>query len=430
MTHEDIYRSYSAFIAGREDAWLLNSAIRSERDAAEAVRHRLLGEADLRQARMLRSPWQAARDLDRSGAPFEDAYQAGLWLHLHEDRYFRRNTSVKLYRGQRNEAWATQASLFRPGPMAGARRRERLVSLASHLNRRFGLDDRHAFAASQHYGGEAAAVPGPGAVTTWLLDVTWNPFIALAFASYGAVDGDVAVVMAFDVTEWNDKLTGVADLDVLTLDGLTRPANQEAAFVDSAFPEVSDDYLPLTFRFVQHPGVEFDDAGTNASRNSLYPAGDPLCSAVQEWASQEAREATPAPAVPLSLPARAVRLEPNGPPRWVPPRVFADLCATSLGRLNDPPDTAARPLCDHLELLAVFHAHARQQEQHPGLGALGEAAWAAHQRALRAAPPDLPDMTRDSYYYLGTHGRQLARRLQDLWAGGGQGWARARTAPL
>ena len=56
MTHEDIYRSYSAFIAGREDAWLLNSAIRSERDAAEAVRHRLLGEADLRQARMLRSP--------------------------------------------------------------------------------------------------------------------------------------------------------------------------------------------------------------------------------------------------------------------------------------------------------------------------------------------------------------------------------------
>jgi hypothetical protein len=433
-SHEPSYRAYVELIAGRPpgERAHLDDVVRGTHRAALVEHLALIDSDDLVRARELRGAWQAARDADHASVPFDDAYQAGLWLHLTEDQFFRHAKPHKVYRGQRDATWPTSASLFRDadrGPPA-SERRQRLISLAGRLTDRLGLAPAEAFAAAQHYGGEASLPGGPGSVSTWLLDVTWNPFIALAFATHGGADGDVGVVAAVDVDEWNGKLGSIADIDVLELD-LLRPHNQEAAFIDSAFPELADDYLPLSFQFFQHAGVQFEDPFVDITARSIYPLDDPAIPIVKEWAQDElSRGEPPVPRRMVQLPDQVALRSEVVAPGLVPFTVFRDLVGSSLAQLDNPPDVTSGTLPAHVELLSVFHSQARHQNLRPGLGGLSAGAWIAYQRDRDGRPPSLREMTTQYNLVYDEAFQTLVQQLDELWRQGGPAWATARQQPL
>jgi hypothetical protein len=433
-SHEVNYRAYVDLIAGRPSGERahLDELVRSERQAGSPEHLGVIDSADVVRARELGRAWQAARDADRASVPFADAYQAGLWLHLTEDQFFRHAKGCKLYRGQRNATWPTTASLFRNADRDPPAKqwRERLISLAGRLTDRLGLDPAEGFAAAQHYGGEASLPGGAGPVTTWLLDVTWNPFIALAFATHGGADGDIGVVAAVDVDEWNGKLGPIADIDVLELD-LLRPRNQEAAVIDSAFPELADDYLPLSFQFFQHACVQFEDPLAEITARSIYPQDDPAIPIVREWAQEElARGEPPVPRRTLQLPAHVALRPEIVAPGWVPFTVFRDLVHRSLTQLDNPPDLTNETLPAHIELLAVLHSQARHQDLRPGLGGLGAGAWIAYQRDRDGRPPSLREMTTQYNLVYDEAFQTLVGQLDELWRQGGPAWATTRQQPI
>ncbi|MEU0580197.1 FRG domain-containing protein [Streptomyces griseoincarnatus] len=361
-----------------------------------------------REAAALQAATDATLSIKKSGKPFDDAYQAGLYLHIQPVEFWSRD-KTKLYRGQRNSEWSTTASLFRPGPVDIIVRRQRLLSLAGTLAEAFHLDARHAFAATQHYSAEAVMRYGHGAVGTWLLDVTWNPFIALSFATHNGKVGDIGAIYMLWVSEWEGQLGGIAPLDVLTLD-LTRPRQQEAGFVDSAFPELFDDHIPFPLRFKQRDGLEFEDPELGASRANLYPSGDGVCDVVRTWAQEEATNGQPpTPSVALALPPQALRVIPNPVSSWVEPEVFLSVCRQSMRR------STHKAFESHIERLASFHSWARFlrpmikargfQLGVPSLHGLTYGAWIAETCAEEGRCPSLRELTSD--YKLDPGIRQL-----------------------
>ncbi len=429
--HEAVYRRYRELVAGRAShGHVLESVIRGDPQHKRLVKAHGAGvfsEAEIRCATDLRPAWRAAAHKGQAANdPFDDAYQAGFWIHLHQDRYVRQDNDSKLYRGQRNADWTNTASLFRPGKLSPELRRDRLLSLAGTLADRLGLDDTHTFAACQHYA-EMARLDGDdegfGATSTWLLDVTWNPFIALAFATHGAVDGDLGAVALLSRPEWNSRLAAVAPLDLVELD-LRRPRQQQAGFINSRYPELFEDYIPYRLYFRQHGGREFEDDGLGASRPNIYPVDDPVRDVVREWAEEEKRLGhPPPPPTVLALPEQATRPVPARA-AWIDPGVYFQLCVASFESADevgtsDP--TTRRP---HFELLAVFHSWARflkpklQLRLHPwnpGLGGLLDGAWRAHMCAAAGLPANLATLT-DQYNSLEDNcKRQLVTWVESRW---------------
>jgi hypothetical protein len=406
MVHETAYRCYCELASGRSDnevEWL-KWVIRDEKRASLVHAGRFVDEEAIRQAEALQPAWHEAAAIDRSSEPFEDAYQAGLWLHLQPYEYMCQDNVTKLYRGQRDADWPNISSLFRPTKTNPATRRARLLSLAGTLVDCLGLDVQHAFAASQHYSGEADIPSGYGAVATWLLDVTWNPFIALAFATHGAKSGGEGVISVIHAVEWREKLGAIAKLDIVELD-LTRPRRQQAAFVNSRFPELLDDYVPFRLLFKQHNGLEFEDCSVGACRASMYPVNDPVCDVVRRWAEEEkANRRPPIPSTRLVLPPQAQRAASSKETWWVDPNVYLDLCHLQLERLDCPLDASFSIALDsHLKMLAAFHSWARALTPElrargllgwrPGLGGLTWGSSVARARATEGQPPDLMEMT-------------------------------------
>lgn len=431
--HEAVYRRYSELVRPYSQLspkqpnypWMvLDKIILGELEVGRVRDAGLVSEAELQCANDLRPAWLAAKDKGQwVGDPFDDPYQAGFWMHLNP--YYDYGGGRKLYRGQRNAKWATTASLFREGPLDPELRRKRLLSLAGTLTHSFDLkDDKHAFAAAQHYAGMARLDgddDGFGAISTWLLDVTWNPFIALAFATYGGHRNDVGVVAVLSKDEWNGRLGAVAPLDLTELTLFKRPHQQEAAFVTSRYPELFEDYIPAQVYFCQS-GQEFEDDSLGAGRTNIYPADDPVCDVVQEWASKERQLGyPPKPPVVLFLPEQATRPAGGG---WMDPDVYLRICLAQFERVDaqEGPPVTRRPL---LEQLAVFHSWARVLKPklnlsnwNPGLGGLLSGAITAHYTAAGGGAVDLADLTEQYHTLDADCRRQLADWVESCWQSG------------
>ena len=119
-----------------------------------------------------------------SDTPADLVYQTAIQICLQrlpdaDDRWF--------YRGQRNHHWATVPKLFRDMPSAEdatfapalAQRVAKVRGIVAAM-KRLGIDydDFEATAVVQHYSAELDT-------STWLLDVTASPWVALFFASDG-----------------------------------------------------------------------------------------------------------------------------------------------------------------------------------------------------------------------------------------------------
>jgi hypothetical protein len=119
--------------------------------------------------------------------PMEDVYAAALSMLPH-GFWVESPTRDQLYRGQRHARWPTIPSLFRRKDVEGA---------LDHLGKAIpriqacvpATSEEQAVAIAQHYSKELG-------VATWLLDMTYDPRVALFFAS----DGGVSVPLA--LTAW------------------------------------------------------------------------------------------------------------------------------------------------------------------------------------------------------------------------------------
>jgi hypothetical protein len=141
------------------------------------------------------------------------------------------------------------------------------------------ISEEQAVAVAQHYSTELN-------VATWLLDLTYDPRVALFFASDGGVAGDIGVIVCLVQKEWNDLSADGANrlggLHVIDVPGVLRIEHQRASFLDTSHPELFDQYVAHSVWFRQVEGLRFEDpdAAFPVTAERIYPKDDPLAAAL------------------------------------------------------------------------------------------------------------------------------------------------------
>ena len=221
--------------------------------------------------------------------PLEDVYQAALRMEMYPGEW---DGSVKryLFRGQRDHTWDMIPSMYRTGKVEDGTgeavaadpevKLERICELVRSMQANgmtIAEDEEKAVAVVQHY-----SSPNELGVGTWLIDYTWDPFIALFFASRRGMNGDIGVVSYVSPTEWAkmsvDGTNRMGALRVIDPDGVPRIAAQRAAFIDTSHPELLRLYVPHSLYFRQTTGMVFEDVERNppVAERDLYPSPDEL----------------------------------------------------------------------------------------------------------------------------------------------------------
>jgi hypothetical protein len=207
----------------------------------------------------------------------EDVYAAALSMLPH-GFWVESPERSQLYRGQRDARWPTIPSLFRRRDVDGA-----LKQLAHTVPRIQAcvpsVSEEQAVAVAQHYSKELG-------VATWLLDMTFDPRVALLFASDGGVTGEVGVVVCLAQKEWNELSAAgtnrLGRLRVIDVPGVLRIERQRASFLDTSHPELFDQYVAHAVWFRQADGVRFEDhdADFPVTAERIYPTDDPVLAAL------------------------------------------------------------------------------------------------------------------------------------------------------
>jgi hypothetical protein len=210
--------------------------------------------------------------------PVDDVYAAALSMRFGGDWNIEPERS--LYRGQRSLKWRTIPSIYRPNEDGSAAdinaRWQRVEAFAAQLRAyRPELTDEQLIAVAQHYSKEAKT-------PTHLVDVTWDPLVALFFASDGAKAGDVGVVDHIVVPEWR-KLVASETHDpgairMIEVPRVKRIERQRALFLMTASPDLFERYVPHRLWFRQAEGLTFRDSKADQPilRDLLYEADDEL----------------------------------------------------------------------------------------------------------------------------------------------------------
>lgn len=292
---------------------LFRTAVLSTRSDAEVEREFTSfgvgspASAHVREARALRS----ALDFPSRGRspedPCEDVYQAALTM-MPFGVWTASPSHEQLYRGQRDAQWRVVPSFFRHSPENQATGLARVNALAKEIaDRRLEFRPEQALALIQHYSKELAA-------PTWLIDLTWDPAVALFFASDGGRPGDVGVVTMLARREWENLAAGgrnrLGQIRVIHVPGVMRIERQRALFLDTSHPDLLDQYVAHSVWFRQVDGVTFEDLDADwaVSKARCCPDPDPTLAVLHGLvAMEDVDEATPtlAPPSDASQPLRA-----------------------------------------------------------------------------------------------------------------------------
>lgn len=215
--------------------------------------------------------------------PFSDVYQAALRMEIYE-AWHGDQRKRRLYRGQRNHLWPVVPKMFRgktyPDIWAGSvetRFQDELDKICGYV--RFlqanghDITDEEGVAIVQHYSAETK-------VGTWLIDFTWDPFVALFFASDGGQADDIGMVSYLGMGEWTRFSAGgtnrLGRVRVIEPKGVPRIEAQHALFLDTSHPDLFEQFVPHCLYFRQKPGVVFEDETRipPVARDVLYPRID------------------------------------------------------------------------------------------------------------------------------------------------------------
>jgi FRG domain len=191
--------------------------------------------------------------------PLPDVYAAALSMRSRAWEAAPEGSVV--YRGQRNAAWDVVPSYFRPGPNGApadvAARGRRLAAFVRVLQDAHpDLSESQCVAAAQHVSSEAGT-------PTWFVDVTWEPQVALFFASLGGQPGDIGVVDQIVMADWARHVAGRGDLPggLLTIDVPTieRLRRQRGLFLNAPRADLYSRFFPNRIWFHQVEGLVFSD---------------------------------------------------------------------------------------------------------------------------------------------------------------------------
>jgi hypothetical protein len=229
--------------------------------------------------------------------PLEDVFAAALSMLPH-GFWVESSDREQLYRGQRNAKWSTRPSLFRAKDPACEL--NKLAEATARIRAALPtLDDDQVIAVAQHYSKELG-------VTTWLLDVTFDPRVALFFASDGGAENDVGVVHCIAQREWADLSANgtnrLGHLRVIEVPDVLRIERQRASFLDTSHPALFEQYVPHSVWFKQVPGLTFEDVSAPhpVGGGAIYPSPDPTLERLLAVAP---------------LPREDLRVRPNSDPR-------------------------------------------------------------------------------------------------------------------
>lgn len=226
--------------------------------------------------------------------PLPDVYAAALSMRMGGDWNLEKDRSI--YRGQRCASWKVVPSLFRPerdgaAPDVPARWR-RTIAFSAAVHSEFPtLSDDQCLAVVQHYSAKDEAD-----TPTHLIDVTWEPLVALFFASLGGVQGDLGIVDHIVVPEWRRLVAAESGdpgaIRVIEVTVSQRILRQRALFLVTPDPDLYERYVPYRIWFKQVEGLLFEDAdvGPPITRGNLFPADEPmeiLMKAFRRSASEE-----------------------------------------------------------------------------------------------------------------------------------------------
>jgi hypothetical protein len=136
------------------------------------------------------------------------------------------------------------------------------------------MREEQALALIQHYSRELAA-------PTWLIDITWDPAVALFFASDGGRTDDLGVLTMLVRQEWESLSAGgrnrLGQVRLIDVPNVLRIERQRALFLDTSHPDLVEQYSSHSVWFRQVDGLVFEDQDVAwpVSRERLYPAHDP-----------------------------------------------------------------------------------------------------------------------------------------------------------
>jgi hypothetical protein len=204
--------------------------------------------------------------------PLEDVFAAALSMLPH-GFWVESPDREQLYRGQRNATWPTLPSLFRAKDSSCEL--DKLAEAVARIRAALPtLDHDQVIAVAQHYSKELD-------VATWLLDVTFDPRVALFFASDRGAAGDVGVVNCIVQREWTDLSADgtnrLGRLRVIDVPNVLRIERQRASFLDTSHPGLFEQYVPHSVWFKQVQGLTFEDVSAPhpVSGGVIYPSPDP-----------------------------------------------------------------------------------------------------------------------------------------------------------
>jgi hypothetical protein len=253
--------------------------------------------AQMREALALRSALEFPSHGRHPDDPCEDVYQAALTM-MPFGEWTESPELEKFYRGQRDARWRVVPSFFRESREKQAATVSRVNTIAKQIAaRRRDLRPEQTLALIQHYSKELAA-------PTWLIDLTWDPKVALFFASDGGRTGDVGVVTMLARREWEGFAAGgrnrLGSIRVIDVPEVLRIERQRALFLDTSHPDLLDQYVAHSVWFRQVDGLTFEDLDAEwpVSRSRCYPELDPTLQEIDKLiAAQDADAVAEPPAL-------------------------------------------------------------------------------------------------------------------------------------
>ena len=207
-------------------------------------------------------------------------YQAAVWmLYISQssNKWIPSPDKSYVYRGQRKN-FPLIPTIFRDAETNEVIK-DRFLKVSRYITNLViemtSISKEQALAVIQHYSTELD-------LQTWLLDFTWDPFVALFFSSLNSEDNDIGMVFCIEQKEWNrissNGLNRFGKLRVIEVSNIHRINAQRALFLNTTDPSLFEQYIAESYLFKQHSGLVFEDKNSNPSitEETLLPKEDPI----------------------------------------------------------------------------------------------------------------------------------------------------------